>query len=88
MSKGKKIIKKEIMKIVKLKLAGEKWTLTETAPPKTDKKALSVDEVRQMIAESGKTRLADMVDYVMERNPLTDIKMIRAEARDIKKNSL
>jgi hypothetical protein len=50
--------------------------------------ALTVDEVRQMIAESGKTRLADMVNYVIGRNPLTDIKMVKAEARDIKKNSL
>jgi len=48
---------------------------------------LTNDQVREKIAESGKRTIKEMVDYIMLRFPNTDIKMVKAEAKDIKTNS-
>ena len=48
---------------------------------------LTNDQVREKIAESGKRTIKEMVDYIMFRFPNTDIKMVKAEAKDIKTNS-
>ena len=49
---------------------------------------LTIDKTRQMIAESGKTSIKQMVEYVMLRKPGADIQMVKAQAKDIKQNSL
>jgi hypothetical protein len=40
-------------------------------------------EIRQMIAESGKMRVAEAVAYVMHRLPGADKKMVTAEAKEM-----
>jgi|DEB0MinimDraft_10_1074344.scaffolds.fasta_scaffold19037_2 hypothetical protein len=43
----------------------------------------TVDEIRKMIAESGKLRIGEAVAYVMRRMPDADKKLVRAEAKEM-----
>lgn len=40
-------------------------------------------EIRKLIAESGKMRIADAMAYVLHRMPDADKKIIRAEAKEM-----
>ena len=44
------------------------------------------DQIRQIIAESGKSRIKDVVSYFKARFPAADLKQVREEARDLLKH--
>ena len=43
-------------------------------------------EIRQIIAESGKSKIKDVVSYFKARYPKADIQAVREEARDLLKH--
>ena len=51
--------------------------------PGTSAHVKMVDEIRKMIAESGKLRIGEAVAYVMRRMPDADKKMVRAAAKEL-----
>jgi hypothetical protein len=44
------------------------------------------DQIRQIIAESGKSKIKDVVSYFKARFPAADLKQVREEARDLLKH--
>ena len=44
---------------------------------------MTVYQIREMIAESGKMKVADAVSYVKSRAPHADIKIVKEQARSI-----
>jgi hypothetical protein len=44
---------------------------------------MSVYEIREMIAESGKMRIKDVVDYFKHRAPEADMKIVKAQAKEM-----
>ena len=48
---------------------------------------MTVYQIRERIAESGKMRIKDVVDYFKHRAPEADIKIVKAEAKEMIKEA-
>jgi hypothetical protein len=47
---------------------------------------MTTDQIRQAIAESGKSRISDVVNYFKMKYPAANLKQVREEAKDLLKH--
>jgi len=48
---------------------------------------MTVYQIREMIAESGKIRIKDIVDYFKYHAPKADLKIVKTEAKEMIKEA-
>ena len=48
---------------------------------------MTVQKIRETIAESGKMKVSDVVNYFKHRAPEADIKIVKAEAKEMIKEA-